>query len=285
MDVLAALAVCVAILSLSLALRPGSSGGSLRRFLSSRLDYQRHRLAAARVSASPSSYLAVSVLAPALLFAIGWLQSPVLAIAGGAGGIMVPRLYLGWLVHAQASRSEAEATLLLQGLLSGLTAGGTYLDALRQARLSTTDPWIREDLDFIIQRFLLDAPLSESLEEVRARTNTRNLGLIWETLARCAESHLPTQPARNLLLEISGSVQFNVQLANEVRARSAGQRIQIWLLALIVPGMYLYLRLMSPELLSMLDETAMGRYLMVPSAAALEVLGIVLSFRLVRVRA
>jgi Flp pilus assembly protein TadB len=285
MDVLAALAVCVAILSLSLALKPDSSRGSLRRFLSSRLDYQRQRLAAARISASPSSYLAVSVLAPAFLFAIGWLQSPVLAIAGAAGGIMVPRLYLGWLVHAQASRSEAEATLLLQGLLSGLSAGGTYLDALRQARLSTTDPWIREDLDFVIQRFLLDAPLSESLEEVRARTNTRNLGLIWETLARCAESHLPTQAARNLLLEISGTVQFNVQLANEVRARSAGQRIQIWLLAFIVPGMYLYLRLMSPELLSMLDETAMGRYLMVPSAAALEVLGIVLSFRLVRVRA
>jgi Flp pilus assembly protein TadB len=284
-DVVAALAVGAAVLSLSLALRPDASAGSLRRFLGRRLHRERQRLAAARITANPTSYLAVSVLAPICLFGIGWVQSPVLAVAGGVGGIIVPRLYLGWLVHLQSRRSEAEAPLLLQGLLSGLSAGGTYLDALRQARLSATDPWVREDLDLVIQRFLLDAPLHEGLEEVRARTRTRNLGLIWETLARCARSHLPSQAARNLLLELSGTVQFNVQLANEVHARSAGQRLQIWLLALIVPGMYVYLRLMSPELLSMLDETIMGRFLLVPLAAGLEVLGIVLSFRLARVRA
>jgi len=167
-------------------------------------------------------------------------------------------------------------------LLAGLTAGNTYLDALRQARLSCTDPWIREDLDYVVQRFLLDVPLHESLLTVRARVVSRNLGLIWETLMICAGNQLPTQAARTLFVELSSTVQFNVQLANEVRARSSGQRAQIWLLAVIVPGMYLYLRLMSPQLLSVLDETAVGRYLLVPLAAALEVLGLTLSFRIAR---
>jgi len=74
-----------------------------------------------------------------------------------------------------------------------------------------------------------------------------------------------------------------VQLSDEVQARTSGQRLQVILLAIIVPGMYLYLRLLSPELLSALDETAAGRYILVPVAAVLEVLGLYLSFRISRV--
>jgi Flp pilus assembly protein TadB len=46
--------------------------------------------------------------------------------------------------------------------------------------------------------------------------------------------------------------------------------------------MYLYLRLISPELLSTLDQTVFGRYVLVPTAAGLELLGIYLSLRLSR---
>jgi Flp pilus assembly protein TadB len=137
----------------------------------------------------------------------------------------------------------------------------------------------------VIQRFLLNEPLHEALCEVRARTKTRNLGLIWETLRICTEHHLPTEKARSLLLDLTATINFNLQLANEVRARSSGQRTQVWLLAVIVPGMYLYLRLMSPQLLSILDDTIVGRFILFPLAAALEVGGIVLSFRIARLEA
>ena len=286
MDVIAAGCVSLAILSVGLAVRrPSATSASPRRLIERLTAHHRQRLAAARIVDNPQTYVAMAFLAPASLFALGWLQSPVLAVLGGAAGLLVPRLYLAWLVHAQSRRSETEAPRLLQAVLSGLTAGGTYLDALRQARLTCTDPWIREDLDFVIQRFLLDVPLHESLQVVRARVVRGNLGLIWETLTICAANQLPTQAARTLLFELSATVQFNVQLANEVRARSSGQRAQIWLLAVIVPGMYLYLRLMSPQLLSVLDETAVGRYVLFPVAAALEVIGIALSFRIARFEA
>lgn len=286
MDVIAAGCLSLAILSIGLAVRRASSTSASPRRLIERLTaHHRQRLAAARIVDNPQTYVAMAFLAPAGLFALGWLESPVLAVLGGAAGLLVPRLYLAWLVHAQSRRSETEAPRLLQAVLSGLTAGSTYLDALRQARLTCTDPWIREDLDFVIQRFLLDVPLHESLQVVRARVVTRNLGLIWETLTICAANQLPTQAARTLFFELSSTVQFNVQLANEVRARSSGQRAQIWLLAVIVPGMYLYLRLMSPQLLSVLDETAVGRYVLFPLAASLEVIGIALSFRIARFEA
>jgi Flp pilus assembly protein TadB len=285
-DVVAAGCLSLAILSLGLAFRRGSSRrGSAHRFVERLTARHRQRLAEARIAGNPQTYVVVAFLAPVCLFAVGWLQSPVLAGFAGAIGLLVPRLYLAWLVHAQSRRSESEAPRLLQAVLGGLTAGSTYLDALRQARLTCTDPWIREDLEYVIQRFLLDVPLHESLQAVRARVTTRNLGLIWETLMICAANQLPTAAARTLFFELSSTVQFNVQLANEVRARSSGQRAQIWLLAVIVPGMYLYLRMMSPQLLSVLDETTVGRFILFPLAAALEVIGLALSFRIARFEA
>lgn len=283
MDVIAAVCLSLAILSLGLAFRHSSPKSASADSLLGRLTaYYRERLAEARIAGNPQTYVAMALLAPVCLFAIGWLQSPVLAVLAGGAGLLAPRLYLAWLVHTQSRRSEFEAPRFLQAVLGGLAAGSTYLDALRQARLTLSDPWIREDLDYVIQRFLLDVPLHESLQGVRARVTTRNLGLVWETLTICAANQLPAQAARTLFSELSSTVQFNVQLANEVRARSSGQRAQIWLLAIIVPGMYLYLRLMSPQLLSLLDDTAFGRYILFPLAAALEVIGLALSFRIAR---
>jgi len=285
MDFVGAACLAAAVLSLGLAIPSSAARRRRGRWFVRLLAHHQQRLAQARIPGNPRAYLALSVIAPVALFGIGWYQSPVLAVLAAVGGLLLPRFWLTWLVHVQARRSEAEAPRLLQALLAGLTGGSTYLDALRQARLTSNDQWIRQDLDYVIQRFMLDAPLHDSLREIRARTTTRNLGLVWETLTICAENQLPTQAARSLLFELSTTVQFNVQLANEVRARSAGQRAQIWLLAVIVPGMYLYLRLTNPQLLSVLDETMMGRFVLLPLAAALEVVGVALSFRIARFEA
>jgi Flp pilus assembly protein TadB len=284
-DFVAAGCVSIAILSLGLAIGHRAPRGRSGQLLGRLFGHYQRRLAAARIAGNPGSYVAMTIIAPVALFAIGWQESPVLGIFAAGAGLTVPRIYLAWLVHSQARRSETAAPPLLQGIVAGLSAGNTYLEALRHARRSSNDPWISEDLDFVIQRFILNAPLAESLREVRARTTTRNLGLIWETLSICDANHLPTQAARTLLVELSSAVQFNVQLANEVRARSAGQRAQIWLLAVIVPAMYLYLRLVNPQLLSVLDETMLGRFVLFPLAAALEVAGIALSLRIARFEA
>lgn len=286
MDVLAAVCGALAILALGLGLmkRPGGAD-SLRSWI--RREHQRREaeLRAARIQANPHTYLLLTLLAPVTLFAIGLLQSIVIAILGAIAGLLLPRIYVRFLIRSHARRSEAEAPKLLQVLLANLVAGSTYLDALRQARLSTQDAWIGEDLDYVIQRFLLDVPLEVSIREIRARVGSRNLGLIWDNFAICCANRVPTQTARALFTELSSTVQFNVQLANEVRARASGQRIQIWLLALIVPGMYVYLRLLNPAFLSTLDETVLGRNVLVPLAALLEVLGLYLSYRFSRFEA
>jgi Flp pilus assembly protein TadB len=266
-----------------LFLRRPTGSTAARTWVTRWIEGHAAQLRQARVQANPTRYAAASLLIPLCLFGAGLLQSPVLGFVGGAMGFFAPRLYLRFLVFQHTRRSEAEAPRLLHTLLASLAAGTTYLEALRQARLAISDPWIRDDLDTAIQGFMLDVPLEQSLAQIRRSVRSRNLGLVWNLLAICCANNLPTVTARGLLSELASTVQFNVQLSGEVQARTSGQRLQVILLAIIVPGMYLYLRLLSPELLSALDETAVGRYVLVPLAAVLEVLGLYMSFRISQV--
>lgn len=283
MDFLASISATFAGMALALAFLKRPAGSTtVRRWVARRVEGHAAQLKQARVQANPATYAAASFLIPVGLFGIGLLQSPVLACLGGAIGFLTPRLYLRFLVYLQSRRSEAEAPRLLHTVLASLAAGGTYLEALRQARLAITDPWIQEDLDWAIQGFMLDVPLEQSLSRIRRNVRSRNLGLVWNLMAICCANNLPTLTARGLLSELASAVQFNVQLSSEVQARTSGQRLQVILLAIIVPGMYLYLRILSPELLRTLDETAVGRDVLVPAAAVLEFLGLYLSFRISR---
>src|SRR6202022_4844814 len=97
--------------------------------------------------------------------------------------------------------------------------------------------------------FPRDVPMEVALREGRPRIDGRNLGLVWDNLTICVDQKIPAERARELLLDISGTVRFNVQLAGEIRAHTSGQRVQIWVLALLVPSIYLYLRLVSPYFL------------------------------------
>lgn len=193
-------------------------------------------------------------------------------------------MVLAALTSRRRAQSEKRALQLLQLLLANLGAGSTYLDALQAARRSIGDRGLAEDLTDVVHEFLLDVPLDTALRHVRPRIVGRNLGLVWDNLTICAAQNIPAERARDLLLDISTTVRFNVQLASEVRAQTTGQRVQIWILALLVPAIYLYLRLVSPYFLNVLDDTLVGRYVLLPTAAALEVGGVYLSFRVSRVR-
>jgi Flp pilus assembly protein TadB len=288
-DLLITLLAAAATLALGMATAPGGApaGDAARTPLFARaVERQRVRLRAARLHVDARRFTLLCMATPPVLVLGGLvLGSPVVAVLAGAAGFAVPRLYLDGLVRAQRRRTEAEAPRMLQVILASLAAGSTYLEALDEARNRAADRWLRDDLDHVVNEFHLGVPLERSIAEVRTASAGRNLSLVWDNLAICIANRIPAQRAKGLFVELSSTVQFNVQVQQEVRARSAGQRAQIWLLALIVPGLFFYLRLVDSDLFSVLDETSLGRWVLLPVAVALEVLGIVLSFRLARVEA
>ena len=290
MDLLIAVLVAAAVLLLGVATAPRMAGTSSlqpSQSLFGRLaERQRVQLRAARLHVDARRFTLLCLATPPALVLGGLvLGSPVVAVLAGAGGFAVPRLYLDGLVRAQGRRRVAEAPRMLQVILASLAAGSTYLEALQEARSRAGDRWLRDDLDHVIAEFHLGVPLERSIAQVRTATTGRNLALVWDNLAICIANRIPAARAKGLFVELSSTVQFNVQVQQEVRARTSGQRAQIWLLALIVPGLFFYLRLIDPDLFTVLDATAVGRWVLLPVAVALEVLGIVLSFRLARVEA
>jgi Flp pilus assembly protein TadB len=69
-------------------------------------------------------------------------------------------------------------------------------------------------------------------------------------------------------------------MADDVRARTSGLRVQVVLLAGLVPGLALYLALTVPGLAETLSAP-LGRFVLVPLAALLEMVGIIASRRVV----
>ena len=278
--------MALAVFALGAAVLPRSPqpAGAVRRWYARRLVKRRAELRRARVGVSPALFEASATLAPPVALVAGWLYSPVVGLAGLGAGLLLPRLLLSLLTSRRRARSEKQAPQLLLVLVANLGPGGTYLEALQAARRDVADQGLAEDLAEVVQQFLLDVPLESALRLVRPRIVGRNLGLVWDNLTICAAQNIPAERARDLLLDVSTTVRFNVQLAGEVRAQTTGQRAQIWVLALLVPAIYVYLRVVSPYFLNVLDDTWTGRYVLLPAAAALEVLGIYLSFRLSRVR-
>lgn len=287
MDLLIAVVAATAVLLLGVATAPGArdTHHERRESLFERMvEKQRTRLRAARLNVDARRFTLLCIATPPVLVLAGMvLGSPVVAAVGGAAGFVVPRIYLDALVRAQRRRTEAEAPRMLQVILASLASGSTYLEALQEARARATDRWLRDDLDHVIAEFHLGVPLERSIAGVRSATAGRNLALIWDNLAICIANRIPASRAKGLFVELSSTVQFNVQVQQEVRARTSGQRAQIWLLALIVPGLFLYLRVLDGSLFDVLDATTLGRWVLMPVAVFLEVLGIVLSFRFARV--
>jgi Flp pilus assembly protein TadB len=74
---------------------------------------------------------------------------------------------------------------------------------------------------------------------------------------------------------------FERRLRDDVRSRTSGLRVQIALLAALVPGLALYVGLTVPGVADAL-ATPLGRFVLLPLAAVLETAGILLSRHVVQ---
>jgi Flp pilus assembly protein TadB len=97
-----------------------------------------------------------------------------------------------------------------------------------------------------------------------------------ETLALGISWRLPHDRAGSLVASVADRLAFDERLEEEVRARTAGLRSQVVLLALVVPAIAAYLALTVPSLAATLGQP-IGRFVLVPAALALEVAGLIAS--------
>ena len=286
---LSAILAGVAVFFGLLALFPGVAEGpetSLRDAIRGAFDRRRANAAAllaqARLELSPRTYLAFQVAAPVLLAFAGWLVSLPLAAVGLAAGLLLPQLYLRYLVSIEARAADEDAPRVLRAMVNRAAAGGTYPDLFAAATEGARHRWVKADFEELLGRYFAREPAVEALSEIRRRQAGRNLRLVFDALIVLAATHQPTSAAAEVLTSLGEAARSNQSIARQAVAESQGLRIQAAILAIVIPALFLYLVVVNPELVAPVTSTALGQFVLLPVAVVLELAGIVLSWRVTR---
>ena len=186
-------------------------------------------------------------------------------------------------VRAQAARDRARAAFaqLLQDAHAALRSGIALPDALRRAAAGCPDRIARRPIETAIQRFDLGDALDHAILAAVAGSTDRRLTATFNTIALGVSERLPIERAAALLGAMAERAVHDERVDADIRARTAGVRVQSYLLAAIVPALSLYLVATMPGLGATL-ATPLGRTVLIPVAGVLEVAGIVVNRRIVR---
>jgi len=292
LTIIGAVATGVAVFSGLMALLPSPPsdepgfGDRFAAWRAARVAVAHRQLAQARLELHPQAYLAMSLLAPLLLLGLlGLVLSLPMAIVGVIGGIFVPRLYLRYLVGSEARAADDEAPRVLRAMVNRVAAGGTYPDLFAAAAEVARHRWVRADFEELLGRYYANEPLPEALAAIRPRQAGRNLGLVFDALIVLAVTRQPTSAAAGVLGSLNEAARSNQAIARQAAAESRGLRIQALILAIVIPALFFYLLLVNRELVAPVVDTALGRFVLLPAAALLEVIGIVASWRITRLEA
>ncbi len=185
--------------------------------------------------------------------------------------------------RAGAARDRARRSLipLLVTTHASLRSGLALPEALRRAVAGCDHPIARRPFEEALARFDLGDPLDLALGAGAPRAGDPRVSDAMHTLALGVSERMPIDRAASLLNAVAELARHDESLEDEVRARSAGIRLQMYLLAAVVPILAVYLLATLPGLAATLGS-ALGRTVLVPGAAVLEITGIVVSRRIVR---
>ncbi len=217
---------------------------------------------------------AMVVAGVAIALAVG--VTPAAGLLFGPGPSIVIR------IRAEAARRRGRSGLaaILQSAHAMLRSGVALPEALRRAAAGCEDRLARRPFEAAIEGFDLGQALDDALRTAAAAPADRRLVATFHTLALGVTERLPLERAAALVEAVAERAVHDERLDADVRARTAGVRLQAYLLAAIVPALALYLVFTMPGLGATLG-TPLGRTVLIPAAAVLEVAGIVVSRRVV----
>lgn len=205
------------------------------------------------------------------------LASTMGATPFGVIGAVTPSIVARTLAARRRDERARQTVALLQMTLGGLRSGTGLTEALRLA--SASGP----EVDFgpfagALRAFDLGAPLDAALRDARGRTRDHRVIVGLDALSLCVAEQLPASRSVTLIASTIDRLLFEQRTADDVSARTSGLRAQIVLLAALVPGLALYLALTVPGMADTL-ATPLGRFVLLPLAATLEVVGFLASRR------
>lgn len=216
-------------------------------------------------------------IALSLVFVLTW-RLPVIIVGVAA---VAPSVWARLRADSARDRGRRAFGRIIASTAAALRSGVSLPDALRRGIDATPDPLAARPLREALRAFDLGGSLDVALGDVAGRCGDERAGVAIGSLALGIRERLPRERIADLIDAIAERIAFEERLEHEVRARAAGARQQQWVLAAVVPALALYLTATMPMLGTTLGSE-LGRFVLIPAAAALEVIGIVAARRVVR---
>jgi Flp pilus assembly protein TadB len=204
-----------------------------------------------------------------------------LVIAALVGGV-APSVVLRLRVGTARRRARSATTRILRLAEAALRSNATLPQALRRAVDACDDALAARPFARILRAYDLGARLEDALDADARRIEDGWIRVACQTLAIGARSRLPPSRAAALVAAAADRLAFADRVDEEVRARTSGVRVQMAILAAIVPALALYLAFTVPALGTTL-AAPLGRFVLVPAALALEAVGMFASWHVARV--
>ena len=215
--------------------------------------------------------------------ALGLALSSVVLVLALPVTIAVPAVVAGSrrLVNRRSDRAAAARALdVLRATQASLRSGMPLAPALRSA-VSTTRSWADDPFARVARSIELNAAPALAVHDVSHQSADRRVSIALQGIALAAAEQLPATRSAQLIGSVADRIAHEQRLRDEVAARASGVRGQIVLLALLVPGITLYLLVTLPGLAETL-ATPLCRFVLIPLAAVLELAGIIASRAIVR---
>lgn len=288
MELIGSLAAAIAMGSLILALASGKADpaprveSGIRAFFARRIERSRVALEKARLTLDPRVYLTLQVAAPIVFGVVGFLLSPPLAVLGVLVGLLAPRWYVRYLTGVEARAAADDAPRVLRAMVNRAASGGTYPDVFSAAAETARHRWVKADFEELLGRYYANESPPDALADIRRRQAGRNLALVYDALIVLTRTHQSTTAAADVLNTLGEAARSNQQIARSAVAESRGLRLQAGFLALVIPALFGYLLFANHDLVAPALEAGLGRFVLVPVAACLEVVGVWLSWRVTR---
>lgn len=199
-------------------------------------------------------------------------------IVGLIVGIMGPRAWLKkrWKARIQEINESVEESMIYMS--NSFKANPALPDAIQDV-INSMGPPITQEFSVLLKEYKLGTPLDTALINMQTRVPARNLQLAVSALliGRTVGGNIP-----KILEDIANTIRESYRLERVIDTQTAQGRMQAWvmgLMPLVVIGAFY---LMDPELITPLFET-FGGYLVLAVAAILNVIGVVLILKIVRI--
>jgi len=198
---------------------------------------------------------------------------------GGALGLVAPRIYLKreWGQRIKMIDEQVEESMIY--MANSFKANPALPDAIQDV-INAMPPPITQEYSVLLKEYKLGTPLDQALINMQERVPSRNLQLAVSALliGRTVGGNIP-----KILEDIASTIRESYRLERVIDTQTAQGRMQAWVMGLmpaVVVGLFY---LMDPELITPLFETIPG-YIILAIAAVLNVIGVVMILKIVRIQ-